>query len=124
MSKRILIVEDTKDLLTNMEELFLMEGFTVRTANNGKEGLTILQEANPDIIITDLLMPLINGFDFINNVRAQEVWKHVPILVFSAMPIKENEEKVRKMGANYYLMKPSTLDDLLDAVNKLMYHGK
>lgn len=123
MSKRILIVEDTKDLLANMQELFLMEGFIVHTANNGQEGLAILNEGNPDIIITDLLMPLVNGFDFITNVRAQEAWKHVPILVFSAMPIKENEEKVLKMGANYYLMKPSTLENLLDAVTKLIYHA-
>lgn len=123
MAKRILIVEDTKDLLTNMHELFLMEGFSVWTANNGKEGLAILNEAKPHIIITDLLMPLVNGFDFINSVRAQEAWKLVPILVFSAMPIKENEETLRKMGANSYLMKPSTLDNLLEAVNKLINHG-
>lgn len=123
MSKRILIVEDTKDLLANMQELFLMEGFIVHTANNGQEGLAILNEGNPDIIITDLLMPLVNGFDFITNVRAQEAWKQVPILVFSAMPIKENEEKVLQMGANYYLMKPSTLENLLDAVTKLIYHA-
>lgn len=123
MTKRLLIVEDTKDLLTNMHELFLMEGFSVWTANNGKEGLAILNEAKPHIIITDLLMPLVNGFDFIDSVRAQEAWRLVPILVFSAMPIKENEEKLRKMGVNGYLMKPSTLDNLLNAVNKLMNHG-
>lgn len=106
-----------------MHELFLMEGFSVWTANNGKEGLAILNEAKPHIIITDLLMPLVNGFDFIDSVRAQEAWRLVPILVFSAMPIKENEEKLRKMGVNGYLMKPSTLDNLLNAVNKLMNHG-
>lgn len=123
MVKRILLVEDTKDLLTNMEELFLMEGFSVWTANNGKEGLAILDEAKPHIIVTDLLMPLVNGFDFITRVRAQETWKHIPILVFSAMPIKENKDKLLKMGVNDYLMKPSTLDNLLDAVTKLMNHG-
>lgn len=106
-----------------MEELFLMEGFSVWTANNGKEGLAILDEAKPHIIVTDLLMPLVNGFDFITRVRAQETWKHIPILVFSAMPIKENKDKLLKMGVNDYLMKPSTLDNLLDAVTKLMNHG-
>lgn len=124
MAKRILIVEDTKDLLTNMEELFLMESFEVWTAANGKQGLEIIEDAKPDLIITDLLMPLLDGFEFIKQVRAQAQWSTIPIVVFSAMPAQENEEKVMKLGVNYYLKKPSTLDDLLKAVNRLINHEK
>ncbi len=120
MTKKILLVEDTTDLRNNMIEVLLMEGHEVSGAANGGEGLTLLKKMKPDLIITDLLMPKINGFDFIKQVRESAKWKNVPILVFSAMPAQENEKKVLELGANVYLKKPSTLEVLVDVVNKLI----
>lgn len=124
MNKHILIVEDTKDLLANIQELLAMEGYDVWTANNGKEGLQVLNKVVPHLIITDLLMPILDGFEFIRCVRALPSLDHVPVLVFSAMPSEENEAKVLKLGANYYLKKPSTLEALLEAVTKLILHER
>jgi CheY-like chemotaxis protein len=122
MSKNILVVEDTVDLRANIVELLQMEGYSVSTAGHGKEGITLLQKINPapDMIITDLLMPEMNGFDFIARVRENTNWQHIPILVFTAMPPHENEEKVLQMGANSYLKKPCTLDAMLEAVKKII----
>lgn len=124
MNKHILIVEDTKDLLANVQELLVMESYEVWTANNGKEGLQVLDKIIPHLIITDLLMPILDGFEFIRCVRTIPSLTHVPILVFSAMPPEENEVKVLKLGANYYLKKPSTLEALLEAVTKLIIHER
>lgn len=120
MPKHILVVEDTADLRTNIVELLRMEEYFVSYAMNGNEALGLLENIRPDLIITDLLMPEINGFDFIARVRENVQWKRVPILVFTAMPPHENEEKVLQIGANSYLKKPSTLDDLVEAVKKLL----
>lgn len=120
MSKHILVVEDTAALRANIVELLEMEKFLVSYASHGKEALSCLEEAPADLIITDLLMPEMSGFDFIARVRENPLWKSIPILVYSAMPAHENEEKVLRMGANSYLKKPSTLEDLLEAVKKLI----
>ncbi len=120
MPNKILLVEDTVDLRDNMIELLLMEGYEVSAAVNGEEAMTILKKFSPDLIITDLLMPKMDGFDFIRNVRDQKNWKKIPILVFSAMPSQGNEKKVLELGANAYLKKPSTLDALVEAVTKLV----
>ena len=120
MTKKILVVEDTIDLRNNIIEVLTMEGYEVSGAVNGKEGLTLLKKMKPDLIITDLLMPKINGFDLIKQVRENTKWKNVPILVFSAMPAQENGEKILELGANAYLKKPSTLEVLVEVVNKLI----
>ena len=120
MPKRILIVEDTADLLAHIVELLRMEGYLVTAVSNGREALKLLAKIQPDLIITDLLMPEMNGFDFIGQVRGHAIWNKVPILVFSAMPPHENEKKVLELGANSYLKKPATLETLIEAVNKLI----
>lgn len=122
MNKSILVVEDTADLRQNIVELLNMEDYVVIPACHGKEALTFLEKNTPDLIITDLLMPELNGFDLIIEIRKSNRLRHIPILVFTAMPPQENEEKVLKLGANSYLKKPSTLESLLEAVIKLTEH--
>jgi DNA-binding response OmpR family regulator len=120
MNKHVLVVEDTVDLRTNIIELLRMEDYLVSAAGHGKEALELLTEIEPDLIITDLLMPEMNGFDFIVRVRENAKYQAVPILVFTAMPPHENKKKVLQMGANSYLKKPSTLEELLEAVKNLL----
>src|SRR5688572_9250415 len=120
MLKCIVVVEDTAALRASIVELLRMEEYNVSYANHGKKALELLEKIKADLIITDLLMPEMNGFDFIARVRENPKWKSTPILVFSAMPAHENEEKVLRMGANSYLKKPSTLDALLEEVKKLI----
>lgn len=120
MPRQILLVEDTVDLRVSISELLTMENYGVTESANGEDAMVALKRVHPDLIITDLLMPKMNGFDFIKLVRSDLKWKNVPILVFSAMPPQENEKKVLELGANLYLKKPSTLTALIDAVNKLI----
>jgi DNA-binding response OmpR family regulator len=120
MHKQILIVEDTADLMLNISELLKMEGHEVSCAINGKEALKHLKKNTPDLIITDLIMPVMDGFELIQQIRKNSVWNSVPILVFSAMPPVENEKRVMELGANSYIKKPSTLESFVDAINKLL----
>lgn len=117
-----MIVEDTVDLLANITSILKMEGYFVSSASNGKEALDILRNVRPDLIITDLLMPEMSGFELIRAVREEASFNTIPILVFSAMPPHEHEIKVIGLGANSYLKKPSTVESLVDTVHKLLYH--
>jgi len=120
MNKRILLVEDTPDLMENIKESLAMEGYQVYAVSNGEKALAAMFDESPDLIITDLLMPVMNGFELIKRVRENLDWKKIPILVFSAMPPLENEKKILELGANHYLKKPSSLTTLLDVVKKII----
>lgn len=113
-------MEDTADLRNSIAELLRMEAYEVFESSNGEEALQVLATLNPQLIITDLLMPRMNGFDFIQCVRKNQLWNKVPILVFSAMPVQENEKKVLDLGANAYHKKPSTLNALLEEISNLI----
>lgn len=120
MDKSILVVEDTAVLQATMVEIFQLEGYTVYWADNGEEACTLLNEITPDLIITDLRMPKMDGYELIKRIRKNKDLQDTPILVFSAMPAGESEELVLQLGANSYLKKPSTLEDLLVAVNMMI----
>jgi DNA-binding response OmpR family regulator len=120
MPKHIFVVEDTPDLRANIIELLQMEGYRVTSAVNGKEAIALLNEIKADLIITDLVMPEMDGFDLIIQVRKNLKWKNLPILVFTAMPPIETAKKVLEMGANSYIKKPSSLDDLLESIKNLI----
>jgi CheY-like chemotaxis protein len=121
--QHVLVVEDTPDLRTNIVEMLQMENYTVSSAGHGKEALRLLEKKVPDAIITDLLMPEMDGFEFVKAVREQPRWNAIPILVFTAVPPQENMEKILKIGANAYLKKPSTLDELLNGIKNLIKNG-
>jgi DNA-binding response OmpR family regulator len=119
MKRKILIVEDTVDILNNLQEFMEMEGYEVLTAGNGAEALLQLNNTLPDLIITDLVMPQMTGFELIKELKKQEVWSKIPVLVFSAKPLEE-KMSVEEMGADRFMLKPSPLEHLLENVRELM----
>jgi DNA-binding response OmpR family regulator len=123
MASHILLVEDTADLRDNISEALSMEGYSVRSSGNGKQAIEQMMVNRPALIITDLLMPEMDGFELIKHIRGVHNWDDIAILVYSAMPPQETEKKVLTLGANLYLKKPSTLEALVDAVQKLTDYG-
>jgi DNA-binding response OmpR family regulator len=119
MNKLILLADDKPALRENLADALKFEGFDVLQASDGQEAMSMLQTVRPSLIVTDLLMPLMDGFDFIREVRSHSSLANVPILVFSAMPEKENRKKVLDLGANDYINKPSTLETFLNVAIKL-----
>jgi len=119
MNKLILLADDKPDLRRNLAEALTFEGFDVLQAADGKEGMSMLTSVRPSLIVTDLLMPVMDGFDFIRQIRLEPSLAGVPIIVFSAMPEEENRKKVLDLGANEYINKPSTLEAFLEVAVKL-----
>lgn len=118
MPKLILIAEDTPDLLHQIRESLQMEGYEVISGDNGATALNLLSESTPDLIVTDLRMPVMDGFEFIRRVRENHQWNKIPILVFSSSPISEYEGRARGIGANQFLVKPCSMETFLQAVTK------
>ena len=120
MGKKILVVDDTRDLLDNLREMLQMEGYDVATATNGLEALEQLKNEVPDLIITDLVMPKMDGFTFIREVKKQNKLRGIPILIFSAKPMEEEGKRIAELGADSFVLKPSSTEVFLDSVTALI----
>jgi DNA-binding response OmpR family regulator len=117
--KRILVAEDNKLILETIAHSLSREGYELTKAFDGKECLKILEELEPDLIITDLYMPSINGHEVISTLR-DERHSRIPILVLSAAGDEDNVLKAFELGADDFMTKPFSLVELNIRVRKLL----
>lgn len=118
--KKILVIDDTLHLLEEISDLLQMEGYEVITAYDAYEGMRKIGTAYPDLIITDILMPEMDGFELISKIRSIDKHQTTPIIVLSAQAAKETEERVKELKADVYLRKPCTADQLITSIEKLL----
>lgn len=120
MNIKILLVEDTPDLAENIADILSMEGFNVIIAHNGQQGLNMAMTDTPDLIISDVVMPQMSGFELVSKLRRDERFKDTPVILLSAKYTKEDIQEGLGAGANMYLKKPCDTDFLIDCINKLL----
>ncbi len=114
--RTILMVDDDDVLLMVMHMVFERNGFNVINADNGLAGLSAIREKTPDIIITDLMMPVMDGLTFIAAVRKTEGTAAIPIIAISAMKGDELPKKAMEAGANQFCIKPFSPESLLTVI--------
>ncbi|HOK41178.1 MAG TPA: response regulator [bacterium] len=115
-TKKILIIDDEKYILLVTKYNLKNAGYDVLIANNGEEGIKIAQTELPDLILLDLMMPLVDGFQVIRTLRADESTKSIPIIILTARGSVEDKNKVYEYGANDYLLKPFSVQQLLEKI--------
>lgn len=121
MSKHILIVDDSKTVRNLVAFIMKKEGFTVTTAEDGLDGLEKLYAAeHVDLIISDVNMPRMDGFTFIKNVREQEAYRDLPIVVLSTEGQDRDIQHGLSLGANLYMVKPAQPDKMVKNVRMLL----
>jgi len=113
---RILVVEDNELIRTEVATILSLEGFEVVEAENGRDGLSRLVEECPDLILSDLMMPEMDGFAFLEAARANSLWASIPFVILSARGDKEAAEQALGLGAQRYLTKPVDVEALLAVV--------
>lgn len=117
-SATILIVEDDRHLLEGLKELMEMAASPYRlkviTAPNGKEGLQVLATHQPDLIISDIMMPVMGGYEFLEHVRSSAAWVQIPFIFLTAKGEHEDIHRGRRSGAEEYITKPYDIDELMD----------
>ncbi len=102
---RILIVEDDVNLLNLYQEVLGNEGYTVDRAEDGREALQQLEAHKPDLVILDLMLPYIDGFEVLRQIKQSPVTKDTQVIVFTNLDSEIQKEKVLKLGANKFLIK-------------------
>ena len=112
-AKKILVVDD--DLVTQMVLSVRLEvnGYDVITAPDGEEGLKKAKEENPDLLVLDLMMPKMNGYEVCRMLKFDDQYKNIPIIVLSALDQQEEREKAVESGADAVFIKPFDLELLL-----------
>lgn len=114
--KKILIIEDNEDVRENAAEILELEGFKALTAENGREGIKKVKYFNPDLIICDIMMPTMDGYEVLEYLSNHSETAGIPFIFLSAKAEKADMRKGMNLGADDYLTKPFDADDLLDAV--------
>ncbi|MCP4416600.1 MAG: response regulator, partial [Chloroflexi bacterium] len=118
----VLVVEDDQNLLSGLEEILTIHDgkykLTVLTALNGNSALKILNQKIPDLIISDIMMPKMSGYDFLRYVRENPKWLHIPFIFLTAKVDKQDEYEGFRRGVDEYIPKPYDSDDVLRFVEK------
>ena len=115
--KRVLVVEDDGEIRRLLADLIAHEGYVVDQARQGNEALATMARHRPDVIILDLMMPVMDGWSFVETLRNRTHWSQTPIVVISAVPRIEVEGK--RLGVSAWLPKPFDLDELVGHVRRL-----
>jgi DNA-binding response OmpR family regulator len=118
MGARILLVEDNSDLAEGIEYNLRLEGYDVRIAENGRIAIDLAREWNPDLVLLDLMLPVLDGYQVLRAVRQSD--RHVPVIILSARG--EEADKIRgfKLDADQYVTKPFSIVELLERIAALL----
>jgi len=122
--ERILVVDDSKTIRNFLHQGLVQQGFEVMTAANGQEGLAVAIQKQPDLIVTDLEMPLMNGRELTRELKKHVMFKNTPIIMLTASGSRRDEIKGRHAGVDAYLSKPFAPDKLVVLVEKLIAERK
>jgi two-component system, sensor histidine kinase and response regulator len=116
MKTKILLIEDEDELRFNLEEILEYNGYEFFSASNGIEGLNFLNSVPLDLIISDIMMPIMDGYQLLKIVRANPLWANLPFLFLSAKVRQAETRKGMELGAEDYLCKPIKQTVLLEAI--------
>jgi DNA-binding response OmpR family regulator len=115
---RVLIVDDEADLVSILRFGFEVEGFEVLEANDGESGLARAQQAQPDAIILDLMLPKLDGYKVCRMLKFDERYRHIPVIILSARSSEEDRRLALEMGADTYLSKPYDVKELVAHIRR------
>lgn len=120
---KLLIVEDNVELLTLMMQL-LGTKYHVRTASNGKEALDIIRKEELDIIISDVMMPVMNGIELTKTLKSDPNYQHLPVILLTAKTQEEDRNEALQIGADSFVTKPFKISDLELRINNIVENRK
>lgn len=120
MTKTVLLAEDEPNIVESISFLLKREGFNVVVTNDGRSALETAISQQPDVMVLDLMLPEMDGYEVLRNLRANPVVKELPVLMLTAKGQKIDRETAIECGANLFMTKPFSNADIIAAVNSLV----
>mgnify|MGYP000039714084 CR=1 FL=1 len=116
----VVVVDDEDDSLTVAEIILMEYGATVHTSTNGKEGFEIIKKAKPRLVISDLSMPILDGWGLISLLKHDRAYSEIPVIALTAHAMIGDRERAIANGFHNYLTKPLTVDSFMDNLLNLL----
>jgi CheY-like chemotaxis protein len=116
--KTVLVIEDNLEIRENTTEILELAGYRVFTAENGAGGLSIVASEQPDLVLCDIMMPGINGYDVIKEIRNNPLTAKIPFVYITASVEKSDLKIAMDLGADGYVSKPFDIQELIDAIEE------
>lgn len=120
---RILLVEDTDVIISLIKDYLTFKGYEVIVANNGREGISLAKEKQPDIILMDVMMPIMDGVEATKQIRAEKKLRQPPIIALTALAMHGDRERCLEAGMTDYMSKPVKLNELTEMIEKHILQG-
>jgi DNA-binding response OmpR family regulator len=120
--ERILMIEDDKEMAALGGLILEKEGFVVSTANNGAAGLAVLDEQPVDLVLLDIMMEGMDGWEVLERMRADERWQHVPVIMLTARHYLEDQQETARHAGQYssYVVKPFVVSELIQEIRNVL----
>ena len=118
--KQLLVVDDEQDMLLAIKLRLEACGYKVHTASDGLEGLALARQLKPDLIILDIMLPKMNGYKISRFLKFDEEFKHIPIIMLTALSGDDDRNTGVETGANAYITKPFETQVLVDTVRRFL----
>jgi len=120
MAKRVLIADDEPNIVTSLEFLMEQAGMEVRVARDGQEAIDLAESFQPDLVLLDVMMPVLNGYEVCQRLKSDPKLRHVRVLILSAKGRDVEVAKGRELGADGYITKPFSTRELVSKVRALL----
>jgi len=118
--KRILVVEDTEDNRQIMRDLLSSAGYDLIEAQDGAEGVAVAKSQRPDLILMDIQLPVLDGYEATRRIKADPALSHIPIIAVTSYALSGDEAKTRAAGCDGYVAKPFSPRQLLQKVREYL----
>ena len=120
MAKRVLVVDDEPSILKIIATQLRVSGYDVTVAMDGASALARVMESPPDLMILDVMLPKMNGYEVCTSIKQNPQLRHIPIIMFTALRGEQDYWKAMSCGADAHLTKPYSVDDLQQIVSRLI----
>ena len=120
MSKVILIVDDDPKICKLVRAILEAPGYTIIEATNGRKGVDLAKARKPDLILMDILMPVMDGYAACHIIKTNSLTRKIPVVMLTAVDTELSSDVTEKMGADGYVTKPFTRERLLDVISQLL----
>lgn len=117
---RILVVDDSSTNIVLLEAILNGQGYQIETAQSVKEAYQIIKKEEVSLILLDLLMPRVSGFDFLKEIKNNDTTKDIPVIIVSAVADPENKKKSMELGALDFINKPIDIQDFIERIDAIL----
>ena len=114
----ILVIDDNDIQLEFLEHLFATHGFSCHTTEDNTDALKLIKEVNPKLVLLDIMMPNIDGFTILKNIREQDGLEKLPVIIYTSKAYPVDQKKAMSLGATSYLIKPLKGSEIIEEIRK------